>query len=129
MNLRAGSIVVLFALAACSTVAPKVTNPAMATATPGRYAVTVERGKHLGFDSLPLNIFVDGKVVAQVDGGRAVTLYLTEGRHLIGIESGRRTKAGPSDEIAVDVSASHSPILRTNVYAMGYGGWKIERVK
>ncbi len=120
----------LFALllTGCASVSPKYLNPRFSSAAPGSHAVSVERGKHLGIDSTPLIIFVDGEEVAHIGGGQTITLYIEDGRHIIGVASKATADNGPNSSIAVDVSAQSQPILRTNVAAWGWAGWKIEHV-
>lgn len=120
----------LMALSGCGPVKPVVIEASMATAGVGRYPVTVERGRWVGLNSTPIGVYVDRKLVAVVGGGQVVTMYVDEGRHSVGVgpDRGPPNVLVPNDEVAVDVSATSRPILRTNVSAMGYGGWKIERV-
>lgn len=123
-------LVGLLGVAACSPVRPMVTEPSMAVASAGRFPVTVERGRWAGLNSTPIGVYIDRKLVAVVGGGQVVTMYVNEGRHSVGVgpDRGPPDVLVPNDELAVDVSSESRPILRTNVSAMGYGGWKIERV-
>jgi hypothetical protein len=116
-------------LSACSPVRPTVLDPAFGKTTPGLYPVTVERGKWIGINSVALGVYVDGHLAGTVGGGQALTLYMAAGRHTIGVGNARKDSPEQIDtEVVVDVSESSKPILRTNVLAAGYGGWKIERV-
>src|SRR5690348_7109578 len=127
---KVGLLLGMLALAGCGPVKPVVTELSMATPAAGHYAVTVERGRWVGLNSTPIGIYVDRKLVAVLGGGQVVTIYVEEGRHSVGVGPDRWPPdfLVPNDELAVDVSSTSRPILRTNVSAMGYGGWKIERV-
>lgn len=115
-------------LAGCASVSPKYLDSGVSSAALGSHAVSVERGKHFGIDSVPLIIFVDGEKAAHIGGGQTITLYIKDGRHIIGVAPKAAADHGPNSSIAVDVSAQSQPILQTNVAAWGWAGWKIERV-
>ena len=130
--MRKGWIVLsaAIALSGCAPIRPIVIDPEMISESTGRYPVTVERGRWVGLDTTPVGIYVDRKLVATVGGGQVVTMYVAEGRHSVGVgpAKGKPQVLEPMDEVAVDVSETSRPILHTNVSALGYNGWKIERV-
>lgn len=115
-------------LGACASLPQIPTPPKMAAQSAGRYPVSIERGKWMGLNSQPLGIYVDGKPSASLLGGQSVTLYVQPGRHIIAVHPTlKRVPAGVAGSIAIDVSSTDHPILRTNVAALGYAGWKIEK--
>lgn len=115
-------------LAGCASVPATYLDPSMARATAETHVVTIEC--HSPFPGgAPLVVWVDGVAVAHVPGGQSINLYLADGRHIVGVGMPSRTgDKAPERTIAIDVSATSSPILRASVVAGGYGGWKIKQV-
>lgn len=120
------AIVLLILLAGCATEPPHYLNADVAQSSPGRYPISVERGKHILIDAKGLYIFLDGTPVAAVDGGQTATIYAVPGHHIIGVTMHKHDH--PDATAAVNVTARNWPVLRVNVAAMGYAGWKIEHV-
>ena len=126
---RSTFLIVLALLTGCASVSPTYLDSTFATSTAGTHVVSIERGKHFGLDNVPLVVLVDGKEVALLGGGQAITLNVKDGRHIIGVVPKTAAEHGANSSIAIDVSAKSQPILRTNVAAWGWGGWMIERVR
>lgn len=120
----------VFALAACTTFPTFPTPAAMASPGPGKYALSVERGKWFGLNSRPLGVYLDNRAVGSLKGGQALTIYVPPGRYTVAVHLPvKDVPAGNAGTLVVDVSATEKPILRANVSALGYGGWKLERVQ
>ena len=117
-------------LAGCGTFPQVRTPPSMVSPGPGKYAISIERGKWFGINSQPLGVYLDGQGIGSLNGGNSLTVYVPPGRYTVAVHIPTSdVPAGNAGTIVVDVSASEQPILRTNVSALGYGGWKIERLK
>jgi hypothetical protein len=124
-------IALLFALAltSCASFGPTKCLTANACSPgPGKHAISIERDTHFGYNKLPMRIYVDGAPIAEVLGGETINLYVADGRHIVGIDSGP-AKEKPDMTLAVDVNAANQPILRASLCAIGYCGAKLERVE
>jgi hypothetical protein len=121
-------LIVLSFLIGCASVSPTYLDSTVSTSIAGTHVVSVERGKHFGIDNVPLVVFMDGKEVALLGGGQAISLNVKDGRHIIGVAPKTVAEHGAVSSIAIDVSSESQPILRTNVAAWGWAGWMIERV-
>lgn len=122
------ALVLAASLAGCASFGPTrcLTADACAAGS-GKHLVSIERDTHFGYNSVPMRIYVDGKPTAEVLGGETISLYLKDGRHIVGIDSGP-SRDKPDMTLAVDVGVNDQPILRASLCAMGYCGAKLERV-
>lgn len=120
------AVVAAMMMTGCATEPPTYLDQAVEQPAPNRYPISIERGKHMLIDAKALYVFLDGAPVATIDGGQTATIYARPGHHIIGVTMHKDKQ--PDATAAVNVSADHSPILRTNVAALGYAGWKIEHV-
>lgn len=117
----------LLFLVGCMSVNTRPLDPSVDVAGQGKNVITVERGSYLPpYNSMPVTIFIDGKPAREIGGGKTVNLHVAYGRHSVGVATGRATE--PQREIAVDVSATESPILRASMVAMMYGGFRLVRI-
>jgi hypothetical protein len=96
--------------------------------SPNKGVVSVERTKHFFLNHLAARIYVDGKPVASLHGGDAINIYMPFGRHILGA-SAHVKETGPDQQLAVDVTANESPILRMTAANGGYSGVKLTRIK
>jgi hypothetical protein len=115
-------------LAASSAFAAEVLNADLKAPAEGRHALTVQRSKHFGANAVESIILIDDVAAASIKGGDAVTVYVPDGRHIVGIRNGRRAETAADMSIAVDVSAGHEPILAASLANAGWSGFKLEQI-
>lgn len=122
------AILAVLALTGCASFGPtRCLATIDCSAGPGKHDLSIERDTHFGYDRVPMRVYVDGQPTAEVLGGETITLYLRDGRHIVGIDSGPN-KRKPDMTLAVDVGPNEQPILRASLCAIGYCGAKLERV-
>jgi hypothetical protein len=114
--------------AAPSAFAAEVLNADFKAPAEGRHALTVQRNKHFGANGVESILIVDDVPAATLKGGEAVTVYLPDGRHIVGIRNGRRSETAADMSIAVDVGAGHEPILAATLANAGWTGFKLEQI-
>lgn len=108
---------------------PEFAQQASATVKPsdGHHALTVQRDRHFGLNGLDTLIIVDGTPAASVKGGEAVTVYVPDALHIVGIQSSK--KSAPDMSLAVDVGPGHEPILGASVSNWGGSGFKLDLLR
>jgi hypothetical protein len=114
-------------MAGCAT-ASIMRDPTTAVAHPGTSLVVIQRDSSIApVASLPVAIFVDGRLVGSVENGRVLHLYLGIGHRVLGIAPvGRVAPTKPQSEIDVHVAESEASVFRVHYVAAGWGGLKIE---
>lgn len=117
-------------LAGCAT-ASITRDPTTATARPGASLVVVQRDSSvMPVASLPVAVFVDGRLVGSVENGRVMHLYLDMGHRTVGVAPvAQSAPAKPQSEIDVNVGEGESNVLRVHYVAAGWGGLKIEPMR
>jgi hypothetical protein len=115
-------------LAASSAFAAEVLNANFKAPAEGRHALTVQRNKHFGANAVEAVLIVDEVPAATLKGGEAVTVYVADGRHIVGIRNGRRAETVADMSMAVDVGAGHEPILAASLANAGWSGFKLEQI-
>ncbi|RAU16429.1 hypothetical protein DN062_18225 [Nitrincola tibetensis] len=106
-------IAAITALTSCASVTTR--SMGSFTDSSNGYPLSIERGGIFYNDS-PINIFINGEEAAILAGRSAITIYVPAGRHIVAATPNNKSMR---TEIVVDISATSSPILRTNIQIGG----------
>lgn len=121
---------VAITLAGCAT-ASITRDPATSLARHGAALVVIQRDSSvMPVASLPVAVFVDGRLVGSVENGRILHLYLDTGHRSVGVATvAQAAPTKPQSEIDVRVSEGEPNVLRVHYVAAGWGGLKIEPMR
>lgn len=81
-------------------------------------------------DAMPAHVYnigayVDGKCVADIGGGEALTVYLALGYHRFGVGAKGDAGGAAARGIGANVTQDDRLVLRLSIDAWGWGGWDI----